>query len=261
MDDLTVALTAARAGAEVLRRWTDRDLQTEFKGAGNPVTAADREAEAAVVAVLGEHRPNDGILAEEGSEAAVSSGRLWVIDPLDGTVNFLHGLGQSAVSIALGDDEGASVAVTIDPFRDEEFTATRGGGAFCNGRPLRVSGCATLDEALLVTGFAYDRRDHGRSYTDAVAAVLAEAQGVRRLGSACLDLAWVACGRYEGHWEWGLAPWDLAAGVLLVTEAGGRVSDSYGDEVRPEDVVASNGLIHDDLLRILAAHRPAHHER
>ena len=261
MSDLTVALTAARAGGAVLRRWAGRDLEAEFKGVANPVTAADLEAEAAVVAVLQEHRPGDGILAEEGSAAAADTGRRWVIDPLDGTVNFLHGLGHSAVSIALEDGAEAIVAVTLDPFRDEEFTATRGGGAFCNGEPIRVSSCATLDRALLVTGFAYDRRDHGQAYTDVVAAALAEAQGVRRLGSACLDLAWVACGRYDGYWEWGLAPWDLAAGALLVAEAGGRVTDSYGDRARPQDVVASGGPIHDDLLRIVATHRPAHVER
>jgi myo-inositol-1(or 4)-monophosphatase len=118
-----------------------------------------------------------------------------------------------------------------------------------------------MQEALFSTGFAYDRQHRGRAYTEMVAAVLAEAQGVRRLGSAALDLAWVACGRYDGHWEFGLHPWDLAAGALLVSEAGGRLTDSYGGAARPEDVVATNALLHDDLCRIVAEHRPGHFAR
>ena len=114
---------------------------------------------------------------------------------------------------------------------------------------------------MFATGFAYDRQERGKSYTDVVAAVLARAQGVRRLGTAAIDFAWVACGRYEGHWEFGLKAWDLAAGALLISEAGGRLTDSYGDPARPEDVVATNGLVHEDLREIVAANRPGHFER
>jgi len=258
MNDLDIARAAARAGADVLRRWFLQVGEPDMKGEVDPVTQADREAEAVIVDLITRHRPQDGIIAEEGSEAAAGSGRRWVIDPLDGTVNFVHGVPQCAVSIALEDDRGGLIGVVADPFRSEEFWAERGGGAFLDGHPVRVSPRTAMQEALFSTGFAYDRQQHGRAYTDLVAAVLAAAQGVRRTGSAALDLAWVACGRYEGHWEFGLHPWDLAAGAVLIHEAGGRLTDSYGDEVRPLDVVATNGPLHEPLRHIVAAHRPSH---
>jgi len=258
MNDLDIARTAARAGADVLRRWFLQTGEPDMKGEVDPVTQADREAEAVIVQLITDHRPRDGIIAEEGSAAAAASGRRWVIDPLDGTVNFVHGVPQCAVSIALEDDRGGLVGVVFDPFRSEEFWAERGGGAFLGDRPIRVSPRTRMREALFSTGFAYDRGQHGRAYTDLVAAVLAEAQGVRQPGSAALDLAWVACGRYEGHWEFGLHPWDLAAGAVLIREAGGRLTDSYGGDPRPADVVATNERLHEPLRRIVAAHRPAH---
>lgn len=260
MDDLAVARTAARAAASVI---SDRFLRIgdpHMKGRLDPVTEADREAERAIVAVIGEHRPEDGILAEEGADAPGSSGRRWVIDPLDGTVNFVHGVPLVAVSIALEDEAGALVGVVLDVFRDEEYTAVRGNGAAVNGSAISVSATSRMVRAMFSTGFAYDSYEHGSSYAAALAAVMAEAQAVRRLGSAALDLAWVARGRYEGHWEFGLKPWDLAAGALLVTEAGGTVTDSYGGRARPEDVVATNGILHEPLRRIVAAHRPAHYD-
>jgi myo-inositol-1(or 4)-monophosphatase len=242
MNDLEVAMEAARAGAEVVRHWFGRAGRAEYKGLGNPVTVADRESEAAILEIIHDHRPDDEVLAEEGGGAQTRSGRRWVIDPLDGTVNFVHGVPQCAVSVAVEDDLGSLVGVVIDPFRGEEFAAERG-------------------RALLCTGFAYDRRQHSRVLADAVAAAIGVAQDVRRMGAAAIDLAWVACGRLEGHWEFGLAPWDVAAGALLVTEAGGRVTDSYGERFRPEDVVATNGLIHDALQQLVAAHRPPHRAR
>jgi myo-inositol-1(or 4)-monophosphatase len=261
MNDLTVALTAARAGAAVVERWFRRVGDPEMKGVVDPVTRADREAEAAIAAVLEAHRPGDGIVAEEGTAADARSGRRWVVDPLDGTVNFVHGVPQCAVSVALEDDRGGVVGVVLDVFRKEEFTAVRDGGARLDGAPITVSGHTRMIEALFSTGFPYDRHERPRAYTDVVAAVVAESQGVRRTGAAALDFAWVACGRYDGHWEFGLKPWDVAAGALLVVEAGGTVSDSYGGPGRPEDVVAANGHLHEPLRRIVAAHRPAHWER
>ncbi len=261
MNDLELATTAARAGAEVLLHWFRRIGAPEFKGAVDPVTEADRESEAVIVNLIRTHRPDDGLIAEEGSAADAISGRRWVIDPLDGTVNFVHGIPHSAVSIALEDDDGGLVGVVIDPFRSEEFIATRAGGATLNGDPIRVSGRTRMIESMFATGFAYDRQERGKSYTDIVAAVLGRAQGVRRLGTAAIDFAWVACGRYEGHWEFGLKAWDLAAGALLIEEAGGRLTDSYGDTARPEDVIATNGGVHEELRAIVAAHRPEHFER
>ncbi len=261
MDDLELTTAAARSGAAVLLRWFRRIGDPDLKGAVDPVTEADRESEAVIVDLIRTHRPDDGILAEEGSAAETRSGRRWVIDPLDGTVNFVHGIPHSAVSIALEDGDGGLVGVVLDPFRSEEFVARRGRGATLNGDPIHVSSQAKMSGAVFGTGFAYDRQERGRAYTDLVAAVLAEAQGVRRLGTAAIDLAWVACGRYEGHWEFGLKPWDLAAGALIIAEAGGRLTDSYGGEARPEDVVATNAHVHADLLRIVAANRPAHFSR
>jgi len=259
VDDLAIALEAARAGSEVVRRWFGHAPEPDFKGAVDPVTAADREAEEAVLAVLRRHRPGDAVLSEEaGAAPGAAAGRRWVVDPLDGTVNFLHGVPHCAVSVALEDEAGPGAAVVIDVLRAEEFTASRGRGARCNGRPIAVSNQGDLRRALFSTGFPYDRHRHARAYTDAVAAVLTAAQGVRRSGSACLDLAWVACGRYEGHWEFNLQPWDVAAGILLVTEAGGRVTDAAGGPPRPAEIVAANALLHEGLRALVADHRPAH---
>lgn len=223
MDDLSLARTAAAAAADIIRAWRGRIEGADYKGDVDPVTIADREAEAAIVALISRHRPDDGILAEEGGAAASTSGRRWVIDPLDGTVNFLHGIPQVAVSIGLEDPDGTLVGVVRDVFREEEFTARRGGGATRNGAPIHVSSCSEMRRALVSTGFAYDRHSRAAEYTRPVTAVLEVAQGIRRNGSAALDLAWVACGRLDGHWEFNLSPWDVSAGFLLVTEAGGVV--------------------------------------
>jgi myo-inositol-1(or 4)-monophosphatase len=258
MDDLAVAVAAARAGAAIVRRWFRRTGDPDMKGTVDPVTRADREAEAAVAEVLRLHRPDDGLLAEEGTTARDLSGRRWVVDPLDGTVNFVHGIPQCAVSVALEDDRGSLAGAVIDVFRDEEYTAARGKGARLNGEPIRVSSVSRMIEAVFSTGFPYDRHCQARAYTDTVAAVVTESQGVRRTGAAAIDLAWVACGRYDGHWEFGLKPWDVAAGTLLISEAGGRSTDSYGEPARAEDIVTTNGSLHEPLRRIIAAHRPDH---
>ena len=267
VDDYEVALEAALAGAAEVRRYLGRALTPDYKGAVDPVTAADRASEAAILAVLRRLRPHDAVLSEEaGAQAGAGSGRRWVVDPLDGTVNFLHGVPLCAVSVALEDEDGprAAVTATVQGAAGEVFGARRSGGAWClgdEGNPLAVSSVDSLGRALLSTGFPYERRGRATVYTDALAAALEASQGVRRSGSACLDLAWVAAGRYEAHWEFGLQPWDVAAGMLLVVEAGGRVTDSSGGPPRPGDLVASNGLIHDDLLVVLAAHRPPPPER
>lgn len=224
MDDLTLARTAASAAAAaVIRGWRGRIDGADYKGEVDPVTVADREAEAVIAALLREHRPDDGLLAEEGTVAAANARRRWVVDPLDGTVNFLHGVPQVAVSIALEDDSGTLLGVVRDVFRDEEFVAVRGAGAQRDGTAISVSGCRELRRALVSTGFAYDRAERADEYTRPVTAVLQVAQGIRRNGSAALDLAWVACGRFDAHWEFTLSPWDVAAGFLLVREAGGTI--------------------------------------
>ena len=256
MNDLEVALDAAHTGSDILRNWFRRIEAAEWKGDVDPVTRADKESEAAIIELLTSHFPDDGILGEEGGGHEGTSGRRWVIDPLDGTVNFLHGIPQCAVSIALEDADGTVVGVVADPFRHEVFAATRGEGTTLNGSTVRVSPIAELRRALLVTGFPYDRNTNARTYTDAVADIVTAAQGVRRMGSAALDLAWVACGRYEGYWEFRLSPWDIAAGRLLVTEAGGTVSDSQGGPATAADIVATNGSLHEQIRGIVERHRP-----
>lgn len=251
MDDLALARAAASAASRVVAGWHRRLETAEFKGEVDPVTAADRGAEQAIVEVLRGHRPGDGIVAEEGSERESESDRTWLIDPLDGTVNFIHGFPQVAVSIALNDAEGPLVAVVRDVFRDEEFAAARASGAAVDGRPISVTERDDLGKALIGTGFGYDRRERAGDYLAVVGAVMREVRGIRRAGSAALDLAWVACGRLDGHWEFNLSPWDVAAGMLLVAEAGGKVSSSQGGPARHEDIVASNGLIHDALCEVV----------
>jgi myo-inositol-1(or 4)-monophosphatase len=253
MDDLELARLAARTASGIVAAWAGRLRSAEFKGAVDPVTRADREAEQAVLDLITSHRPDDAIVGEEGASRAGTSGRRWLVDPLDGTVNFLHGFPQVSVSIALEDDDGGIVGVVRDAFRDEEFAAVRGQGARMDDLPIRVSDCAELGSALIATGFAYDRQERGPEYGRIVGEMLRSVQGIRRGGSAALDLAWVACGRLDGYWEATLGPWDVAAGLLLITEAGGTTTDFDGGGATPASVVAAGPHLHAALLAAVQA--------
>ncbi|MFO7547449.1 MAG: inositol monophosphatase family protein [Acidimicrobiia bacterium] len=259
-EDLEVALAAARQGGTVVREAFGRPVAPDFKGDVNPVTDADRAAEEAILEVLHRERPGDGVLAEEGGEGHPTSERIWIVDPLDGTVNFVHGIPQVAVSVALWERGVPLVGVVLDPLRNEEFTAIAGLGASLDGRRVEVSGETRLDHSLIVTGFPYDRRERAAGYATTLGAVLAACQGVRRLGSAALDLAWVAAGRLDGYWEYGLKPWDAAAGLLLVTEAGGIATDVGGADYLLDavGVVAATPGVHRALLTVVAANLPDH---
>jgi len=248
MDDLTLAREAAQTAAQIILDWAGRLERADFKGAVNPVTEADREAEAAIISLITTHRPDDAIVAEEGASRVGSSGRRWLIDPLDGTVNFLHGFPQVSVSIAVEDDAGGLAAVVHDVHRDEVFTAVRDGGAFMNGGPIQVTGRSDIGMALVATGFAYDRQDRGPEYGQIVGQMLRHVRGIRRGGSAALDLAWVACGRLDGYWEATLGPWDVAAGFLLIAEAGGIATGFDGGPPTNAHVVAANPQLHPHLL-------------
>jgi len=255
MDDLTLARTAARTGAEIVAEWADRIESADFKGIGNPVTEADRESEKAIISLISEHRPEDGILAEEGASKESATGRRWLIDPLDGTVNFLHGFPHVSVSVAVEDDEGGLAAVVYDVFRREEFAASRNGGTELDGRPVRVTGRDDLSKALIATGFSYDRHERGPEYGAVLGEMLRVVRGIRRGGSAALDLAWVACGRLDGYWEVRLGPWDVAAGFLLVTEAGGVVTAVDGGPPSHQECVAANTKLQPLLREAIAATR------
>ena len=208
--DLALAERLAREAGELL---LDR-----FGGPAQGVDWKSSETE----------RPDDGLLAEEGSADRSSSGRRWVIDPLDGTVNYLYGIPQWCVSIALEDGDGAAVAVVCDPSRGETFTARRGGGAFLGGEPIRVRQCDRLEIALIATGFGYDPERRARQ-ARIVSELLPRARDIRRAGSAALDLAWLAAGRLDGYYERGLNPWDWAAARLIVEEAGGLTREMRGE--------------------------------
>jgi myo-inositol-1(or 4)-monophosphatase len=253
---LALALRLAReAGAIQKSRYeTDFAIGTKSRPV-DLVTEVDHACEAHLVVALLRERPDDGVLAEEGRGTDRPGAAFrWVIDPLDGTTNFAHGYPRFAVSIGVEHEGEPAVGVVYDPLLDECYHALAGGGAFRNGRPIRVSRETAFDRALLATGFAYDKRENDDNLTE-FRAVLKSARELRRDGSAALDLCYVASGRLDGYWEHKLQPWDVAAGGLIVREAGGRVTDRSGAGRwrSGAEVVATNGKLHDELLRVLDA--------
>ncbi|MCZ7619987.1 MAG: inositol monophosphatase [Myxococcota bacterium] len=250
-----LAIRLAREAGAVQRRRYETALQISSKSrAIDLVTEVDRACEQLIVETLRRERPGDDILAEEGGahEDGGAAWR-WIIDPLDGTVNFAHGYPFFCVSIGVEHAGIRTVGVVYEPLRDELFDAMRGGGARRNGEAIRVSTAATVQRALLATGFAYDVHDSPVDNLDLLTRAVKAAGGVRRDGSAAIDLCYVACGRFEGYWELKLHAWDVAAGILIVEEAGGRTSDLAGGPVPADgrEILASNGILHDDLLRLL----------
>jgi myo-inositol-1(or 4)-monophosphatase len=229
------------AGDLLLERFGGPARGVESKSSDTDlVSDADRTSEAAIKDLLAEERPDDGLLAEEGSAHESMSGRRWVIDPLDGTINYLYGLPAWCVSVALEDDQGGAVAVVHDPLRDETFTAERGGGARLNGHELRVSGEERPERALIATGFSYSPELRA-AQAQTLQRVLPGFRDIRRAGAAALDLASLAAGRVDGYYERGLKPWDWAAGRLLVSEAGGAVAELPGEPLGL--AAASPGLL------------------
>ncbi|HEX9014787.1 MAG TPA: inositol monophosphatase family protein [Chloroflexota bacterium] len=247
------AVHAARAAGAILLQELSNERRVEFKGAINLVTDADRRSEAAIVSIVRARYPEHQILAEEGSRSDGPSGYRWIIDPLDGTTNYAHRYPHFAVSIAVELDGEIAVGAVYDPVRDELFSAQAGQGAFVNGKPLSVSKTAGLLHGLLCTGFPYDRDQFGPSLRR-WDRFIRRAQAVRRDGSAALDICYVAAGRFDGFWENHLQPWDAAAGLLVVREAGGTVSGFDGGvpDLYAGELVASNGLLHGDMLEVLA---------
>jgi myo-inositol-1(or 4)-monophosphatase len=254
-NDTRVAVNAARAAGHLLRDALSGERRITFKGSPtNLVTEMDARAESLITEHLRREFPGDAILAEESGTRAGTTGRRWIVDPLDGTTNYAHGLPIFAVSIALEVDGTVQLGVVYDPTRDELYVAERGRGAFLNDARLTVSATPTLEESLLATGFPYNGRETADNNLTEFAAFSLRARGVRRMGSAVLYLAYVAAGRMDGYWELRLGAWDVAAGALLVTEAGGRVTSLVGGAVdlAAPSVVATNGRIHEPMLRVLA---------
>jgi myo-inositol-1(or 4)-monophosphatase len=233
------------------RLWSAHEIR--FKGESDLVTEVDRACEEMIVAAIRADFPDHDFLAEENVYAQGGSRFRWIIDPLDGTTNYAHGFPWFCVSIALEIDGEVRLGVICHPMMDELFTAVRGEGAFLNGRPIRVSRREPLKSCLLATGFPYDRtRDNENNFANFVNFQMA-ARAVRRAGAAALDLAYVAAGRLDGYWEVKLKPWDVAAGQLLITEAGGRVTNHAGEPYSVYDhrILASNGLIHGEMVAVL----------
>lgn len=252
-DVVSFGSKVATEAGRILRKGIAGKMRVKFKGAINPVTEFDIKAERHIVSRINKKYPGHSILAEEGQGDKIKSEFCWVIDPLDGTVNYSHNFPVYAVSIALCKNGEPIAGFVCDPERDEIFWAARGRGAFMNTGKIKVSNESRLIRSLLSTGFAYNIATARKNNLGMYARMSKKAQAVRRSGSAALDLSWVACGRLDGYWEYYLAPWDTAAGVLIVTEAGGEISCINGQKysIFRNDIVASNSKIHNQIRSVL----------
>ena len=254
---LNIAVKAARRAGGIINR-ASRDVEqikVSAKRDKDFVTEVDKAAEEAIIGVLHEAYPDHAILAEE-SGASGDSDFVWIIDPLDGTTNFIHGFPQYCISIAQTQKGVLQHAVIYNPNRNELFTASKGAGAYLNERRIRVSKRAKMNEALIGTGFPFRYFEHVDAYLGIFRDMMHKTAGVRRPGAAALDLAWVAAGRIDGFWELGLSPWDMAAGALLITEAGGLVGDLAGEQnyLETGNIVGGNPKVFVQLLQIIAPH-------
>ncbi len=249
---LVTAIRAARKAGDIINRNIDRvnEIRVGAKGPHDFVTEVDQKAEAAIVEIIQRAYPEHGILAEEGTRIADREYE-WIIDPLDGTTNFIHGVPSLAVSIGVRRQQRLEHAVIYDPLRNELFTASRGAGAHCNDRRIRVSSRRDLDDSLIATGFPFRDFHYLGEYLRILQELMQKTAGLRRAGSAALDLAYVAAGRYDGFFEYHLKAWDIAAGVLLIQEAGGLATDFHGEQgfLESGNIVAGNLRVHAQLLQ------------
>ena len=251
---LETAVAIAREAGSLLANYFERRVVFEVKGEFDLVTEADRASERLIVERLRSHFPSHAIVAEEGGGHENGSEYRWYVDPLDGTTNFAHSNPLFNVTLALERNGEMIAGVVFDPIRQELFSAERGGGAFLNNRRIRVSRIQRMEDSLFCTGFPSRKREYNVNIHFYYQLAMAS-HGVRRTGSAALDLDWVACGRLDGFWEFGLKPWDMAAGLLLISEAGGRYSDMHGRPHRltgSHHLLASNGTVHDQVLGLFA---------
>lgn len=261
---LNIAITAARAAGSLIVRYLDRvdTLEVASKHLNDFVTKVDQEAEAIIIAEIRKSYPDHGVLGEESGASGGGEYR-WIIDPLDGTTNFLHGFPQFCVSIAVEHRGRLEQGVVFDPLRQELFTASRGAGARLDNRRIRVSRQGSLDGSLLGTGFPFRGAYDLDTYLETMRALVPRSAGVRRAGAAALDLAYVAAGRLDGFWEFGLEPWDMAAGVLLIREAGGMVTDADGDEhyMDSGNIVTGTPKVLRELVKVIKPIRAARERR
>ncbi len=253
--EMSLMIRLADEAGEILREGFGTAMRVEHKGPVDLVTEFDRRSESLILDAIQRAFPADAVLSEESGSNGVQAERTWIVDPLDGTTNFAHGIPIFSVTMALRDSGGLREGVVYDPLRRETYWAERGTGAFLDDRRLRVSQVSELGQSLLVTGFPYDMATTRFNNLDHYGHFSVRCQGVRRLGSAALDLAYLAAGRFEGYWDLQLSPWDVAAGALLIEEAGGRVTNVHGgaDYLREDlTLLATNGRVHAAMLEILA---------
>ncbi|MCK4749665.1 MAG: inositol monophosphatase [Bacteroidales bacterium] len=245
------AMEVVKEGATYIRdRHENRqDLNIEVKGRQNFVTEVDKKAEQILIAGLSELLPESGFIAEEGTSSRKGEIYNWVIDPIDGTTNFIHAVFPFAISVGLIENEEIVAGIIYEFGLDEYFYAWKGGGAWLNGHPIHVSGVKQIENALIATGFPYTNFTYLEEFMESIEYFMKNSHGLRRLGSAATDIAYVACGRYDAFYEYGLSPWDIAAGLLLVKEAGGKVSNFKGreDPLFQEDVICSNSRCHSEF--------------
>ncbi len=251
---LTIAVRSARAAGNIINRRINTSKQVSYKGIVDLVTDVDKLCEETIIKIITARYPKHSILAEEMGSISGSSDYKWVIDPIDGTTNFYHAYPFVSVSIALEYKGSVMVGVVYDPVKKELFHAIRGKGAFLNGKKLHVSDVTAIEQSLLSTGFPYDIRTSSENNIDNWIRFIRRAQAIRRDGSAALDLCYVAAGRFDGFWEMKLKPWDVAAGSLMIVEAGGKITDFRGNpySIYMNHIVASNSRIHNILLDVLA---------
>lgn len=253
--EMDLMIRLAHEAGEILREGYGTAMHVEHKGPVDLVTEFDRRSEAWILEAIRRAYPDDALLSEESGSNGLQAERTWIVDPLDGTTNFTHGIPIFSVTMALMDSAGLRLGIIYDPLRDETYWAERGVGAYLDERRLRVSQVGELGRSLLVTGFPYDMATTRFNNLDHYGRFAMRCQGVRRLGSAALDLAYLAAGRFEGYWDLQLSPWDVAAGALLIEEAGGRVTNVHGGaDILREDLtlLATNGRVHAAMLEVLA---------
>ncbi len=247
-------LKAAHTGADILKQYFEGTFEVHSKDTiNNLVTEVDQKCEDAVIQVIRDAFPDHFILSEEIGELSTASNFKWIIDPIDGTVNFAHGIPICCISIGLEKDGQIIMGCVFNPFMNELFFAERGKGAFLNGKKISVSKKDNLESACLVTGFPYRWAKVDTDPIPVFEKFIRMGLPVRRLGSAAIDLCWVACGRFDAFWEYNLNPWDIAAGYLIIEEAGGRISNFHGDpySVYHKETLATNGIIHEEMLQVL----------
>ncbi len=253
-DFFQTALTAAQVAGNIIRQNLNKSLEIDFKGRANAVTQVDRESENTIISIIKDKYPNHSIIAEERPAIDTTSDYKWIIDPLDGTTNYIHGFPVFSISIALAFRNDVILGTVYDPLRNELFSAIKNFGAYLNKKKIRVSTVKKLTAALVATGFPYEVQENFYLNMKIFQNMYKNTQGVRRAGSAAIDLCYVACGRLDGFWEFDLNPWDIAAGALIVKEAGGLVTDTENNTYRLENqhIIASNQLIHREMCKIIS---------